>query len=274
MNNDSGFEVIRIVNASDDMPPEKVALIARRFAEHLHIQGYTIEQETDKSLIGGYVIYAQGTKYDYSYAGQLARIGRHLKTDRGNDSVKLEDGGEADEIHKSLMESLRDFDERPASLFEEDALWEDDAEEQTEKRENLLTEFAKASEVEQVGKVISVSDGVATVSGLENCVASELIMFSETSYGIAMNLETDTVGVVLLNECRDVECVTEPAVRFQFRLAVVWLAVLWILWEIRSMEKALSVPPAAVRSSIRHRVSWPDLRSASRFRQVLPLSTP
>lgn len=204
MNNDSGFEVIRIVNASDDMPPEKVALIARRFAEHLHIQGYTIEQETDKSLIGGYVIYAQGTKYDYSYAGQLARIGRHLKTDRGNDSVKLEDGGEADEIHKSLMESLRDFDERPASLFEEDALWEDDAEEQTEKRENLLTEFAKASEVEQVGKVISVSDGVATVSGLENCVASELIMFSETSYGIAMNLETDTVGVVLLNECRDV----------------------------------------------------------------------
>lgn len=204
MNNDSGFEVIRIVNASDDMPPEKVALIARRFAEHLHIQGYTIEQETDKSLIGGYVIYAQGTKYDYSYAGQLARIGRHLKTNRGNDSVKLEDGGEADEIHKSLMESLRDFDERPASLFEEDALWEDDAEEQTEKRENLLTEFAKASEVEQVGKVISVSDGVATVSGLENCVASELIMFSETSYGIAMNLETDTVGVVLLNECRDV----------------------------------------------------------------------
>ena len=204
MNNASGFEVIRIVNASDDMPPEKVALIARRFAEHLHIQGYTIEQETDKSLIGGYVIYAQGTKYDYSYAGQLARIGRHLKTDRGNDSVKLEDGGEADEIHKSLMESLRDFDERPASLFEEDALWEDDAEEQTEKRENLLTEFSKASEVEQVGKVISVSDGVATVSGLENCVASELIMFSETSYGIAMNLETDTVGVVLLNECRDV----------------------------------------------------------------------
>ncbi len=204
MNNASGFEVIRIVNASDDMPPEKVALIARRFAEHLHIQGYTIEQETDKSLIGGYVIYAQGTKYDYSYAGQLARIGRHLKTDRENSSVKLEDGGEADVIHKSLMESLRDFDERPASLFEEDALWEDDAEEQTEKRENLLTEFAKASEVEQVGKVISVSDGVATVSGLENCVASELIMFSETSYGIAMNLETDTVGVVLLNECRDV----------------------------------------------------------------------
>ena len=39
MNNNSAFEVIKIVTASDDMPPEKVALIARRFAEHLHIQG-------------------------------------------------------------------------------------------------------------------------------------------------------------------------------------------------------------------------------------------
>ena len=35
MNNNSAFEVIKIVTASDDMPPEKVALIARRFAEHL-----------------------------------------------------------------------------------------------------------------------------------------------------------------------------------------------------------------------------------------------
>ncbi|MBQ4186019.1 MAG: F0F1 ATP synthase subunit alpha [Clostridiales bacterium] len=68
----------------------------------------------------------------------------------------------------------------------------------------MLSDFAKASEVEQIGKVLSVSDGVAKVSGLENCVASELIMFSESSYGIAMNLERDSVGVVLLNECRDV----------------------------------------------------------------------
>lgn len=205
MNNMSGFEVIRIVTASEDMPPEKVALIARRFAEHLHIeQGYTIETETDKALLGGYVIFAQGTKYDYSYAGQLARIGKHLKTDRGND---VSDHGELDdeaEIKRSLSEALKEFDERPASLFEDDMLWEEDAPEQTETREQLLTGFAKASEMEQVGAVISVSDGVAKVSGLENCVASELIMFSETSYGIAMNLETDSVGVVLLNECSDV----------------------------------------------------------------------
>ena len=205
MNNNSGFEVIRIVTASDDMPPEKVALIARRFAEHLHIQqGYTIETETDKSLLGGYVIYAQGTKFDYSYVGQLARIGKHLKTDRGNDSPTETSENDAEVIHRSLSEALKEFDERPAALFEEDSLWEEDAPEQTEVREQLLTGFAKATEVEQVGQVISVSDGVAKVTGLENCVASELIMFSETSYGIAMNLETDSVGVVLLNECRDV----------------------------------------------------------------------
>ena len=204
MNNNSAFEVIKIVTASDDMPPEKVALIARRFAEHLHIQGYTIEQETDPSLINGYVIYSQGTKYDYSVAGQLSRIGRHLKTDRGDEKSVSSDEDDAAEIHRSLAESLADFKESPAMLFEDDELWEGESPEQEEKREKILTDFAKASEVEQVGKVISVSDGVAKVSGLENCMASELIMFSETSYGIAMNLEKDSVGVVLLNECRDV----------------------------------------------------------------------
>ncbi len=186
------------------MPPEKVALIARRFAEHLHIQGYTIEQETDPSLINGYVIYSQGTKYDYSVAGQLSRIGRHLKTDRGDEKSGSAAKDDFSEIHRSLTESLADFKESPAMLFEDDELWEGESPEQEEKREKILSDFAKTSEVEQIGKVISVSDGVAKVSGLENCVASELIMFSETSYGIAMNLERDSVGVVLLNECRDV----------------------------------------------------------------------
>ncbi len=204
MNNASGFEVIRIVTASDDMPPEKVALIARRFAEHIHISGYTIQQETDKSLIGGYVIFAQGTKYDYSVAGQLSRIGRHLKTDRDAEIDVSEGKDDAALIHQSLSEALAEFKESPAMLFEDDDLWEGDEAEQERKREKILTDFAKASEVEQVGKVMSVSDGVAMVSGLENCVSSELIMFSETSYGIAMNLESDKVGVVLLGECRDV----------------------------------------------------------------------
>ena len=186
------------------MPPEKVALIARRFAEHLHIQGYTIEQETDPSLINGYVIYSQGTKYDYSVAGQLSRIGRHLKTDRGDEKSGSGETDDYAEIHRSLTESLAEFKESPAMLFEDDELWEGESPEQAEKREKILSDFAKASEVEQIGKVLSVSDGVAKVSGLENCVASELIMFSESSYGIAMNLERDSVGVVLLNECRDV----------------------------------------------------------------------
>ena len=153
MINNSGFEVIRIVTANDDMPPEKVALIARRFAEHLQIQGYTIEKETDTSLIGGYVIFAQGTKYDYSVAGQLSRIARHLKTDRGDEKTP-EDIDDASEIHRSLFESLADFKESPAMLFENDDLWEGESPEQAQKREKILTDFAKATEVEQVGKVL------------------------------------------------------------------------------------------------------------------------
>ena len=275
MNNNSAFEVMKIVTASADMPPEKVALIARRFAEHLHIQGYTIEQETDTSLIGGYVIYAQGTKYDYSVRGQLSRIGRHLKTDRGEESKA--DLDDASEIHRSLTESLADFKESPAMLFDEDDLWEGDSAEQEAKREKILTDFAKASEVEQIGKVLSVADGVAKVSGLENCMASELIMFSETSYGIAMNLEKNEVGVVLLNECRDV---VEGVMCHRTGLTVSvpvgreCSAVLSILSEIRSTVRVLSEQRAEDRSRHRHRISLPDLRSANRSRPVLPQSMP
>ena len=47
---------------------------------------------------------------------------------------------------------------------------------------------------DEVGKVASISDGVASVTGLKNCMANELIEFSSGATGIAMNLEKSKVG--------------------------------------------------------------------------------
>ena len=53
-------------------------------------------------------------------------------------------------------------------------------------------------ETSETGVVILVGDGIARVSGLDNCMAGELVSFPNGSYGMAQNLEEDTVAVVIL----------------------------------------------------------------------------
>src|SRR5256885_6059259 len=62
--------------------------------------------------------------------------------------------------------------------------------------ENYETKVA----VDEVGTVITLGDGIARVHGLEKVMAGELLSFPHNVAGIAMNLEEDQVGVVLLGE--------------------------------------------------------------------------
>ena len=54
----------------------------------------------------------------------------------------------------------------------------------------------------EVGEVLEVGDGVARVSGLENVMSSELVELPNGVFGMALNLETDNVGLVLFGESR------------------------------------------------------------------------
>ncbi|MBO7150523.1 MAG: F0F1 ATP synthase subunit alpha, partial [Clostridia bacterium] len=56
----------------------------------------------------------------------------------------------------------------------------------------------------QVGSVILVGDGIARVHGLENCMANELVTFDGGGFGMALNLEENTVSVVMLSESENV----------------------------------------------------------------------
>lgn len=63
-----------------------------------------------------------------------------------------------------------------------------------------IESFDKKLAISEIGYVISVGDGIARVYGLENVMAGELIEFSGNLFGVALNLEEDSVGVVLLGE--------------------------------------------------------------------------
>ena len=68
----------------------------------------------------------------------------------------------------------------------------------------FIKEWIKGYEAEvdvsEVGSVISIGDGIARVYGLEKVMAGELLEFTHNVYGMALNLEEDNVGVVLLGE--------------------------------------------------------------------------
>lgn len=63
-----------------------------------------------------------------------------------------------------------------------------------------ISAFEKVTEVEEVGTVIEVGDGIARMNGLTKCQASEMLEFPGNTFGVALNLETETVGAVVLGD--------------------------------------------------------------------------
>ncbi len=61
-----------------------------------------------------------------------------------------------------------------------------------------IKNYENRMEASETGVVILVGDGIAKVSGLDQCMAGELVAFPNGSYGMAQNLEEDTVSVVIL----------------------------------------------------------------------------
>ncbi|HXN05716.1 MAG TPA: F0F1 ATP synthase subunit alpha [Nitrospiria bacterium] len=72
------------------------------------------------------------------------------------------------------------------------------AEEITEILKKQIKDFNQTVDVAEVGYVLQVGDGIAKVYGLENAMAGELVDFSNDIFGIVLNLEEDSVGVVIL----------------------------------------------------------------------------
>jgi len=68
-----------------------------------------------------------------------------------------------------------------------------------------IENYERAIDVSETGSVISVGDGIARIHGLEKVMAGELIEFPHNVAGIAMNLEEDQVGAVLLGEYAEIK---------------------------------------------------------------------
>ena len=74
---------------------------------------------------------------------------------------------------------------------------------------NILKEqiknYKKKIEMTETGTVVLVGDGIASVYGLRSCMANELLEFDDGSYGVAQNLEEETVSVAILANNNDIK---------------------------------------------------------------------
>lgn len=68
-----------------------------------------------------------------------------------------------------------------------------------------IKNFGQEAEVSEIGQVLSVGDGIARVYGLDNVQAGEMVEFPGAIRGMALNLETDNVGVVIFGDDRSIK---------------------------------------------------------------------
>ena len=68
-----------------------------------------------------------------------------------------------------------------------------------------ISQYQAEIDLAEVGTVLSVGDGIARIHGLQNVASGELVSFKDDMMGIALNLEEDSVGVVLMGETSRIE---------------------------------------------------------------------
>src|ERR1700738_3582190 len=68
-----------------------------------------------------------------------------------------------------------------------------------------IENYEQTVSVDEVGSIISVGDGIARIHGLEKAMAGEMLAFPHNVFGIALNLEEEQVGAVLLGESSELK---------------------------------------------------------------------
>ena len=192
------------IETAGDIPEEKLTRVAAKFAEVNEIEEYRLIIEQRDDLIGGFIVYFQGSRYDYSIKGQLGRIGSFMKQTRSFEAPVDGDFAKAaftkeefpsTKIKEDLEDALDRFPESHKISIDNIEIRTLSDEDFNKRIEDA---FLFQEHRDEVGKVASISDGVASVTGLKNCMLNELIYFASGATGIAMNLEKTKVGVVLL----------------------------------------------------------------------------
>lgn len=126
-----------------------------------------------------------------------------------------------------------------------------------------IEQYNREMQVSNVGTVLQVGDGIARIYGLEKVMASELLEFEDGTLGIALNLEEDNVGAVLIGDGRRIQ--EGSTVKATGRIASIPVGKpCWAAWSI----------PCAIPSTAKDRFTAPKLASLSPPLPALLIAAP
>ncbi len=80
-----------------------------------------------------------------------------------------------------------------------------DSEKITDLINSELAVYRKETKIEEIGEVLTAGDGIATVSGLSKAMAGEMLLFPSGVYGLALNLDKDEIGVIILGDSTKIQ---------------------------------------------------------------------
>ena len=147
----------------------------------------------DEALLSGAVIQIGDLQVDASARGRIDALREHL----------MPGGWEDSGFHTGAGAGERNDDtDRGSRLMAELTI---DASEITEALQRNVEEYTPAVGTEQIGRIVEVGDGIARVSGLPGAAVNELLEFEDGTLGLALNLDEDTIGAVVLGEVDNLE---------------------------------------------------------------------
>lgn len=140
------------------------------------------------AIVGGLVVIDGENYIDASFATELLNIKKLAKGVVANSAYKIDDVATFGEnIRHKLMEV---FSHEEQSMVD-----------------SPFAKIIKGSlPVSNCGRVVNIADGVVRLSGLSQCKSGELLRIGKMTYAIAMNLESDGVGAIIVNDDEEVDC--------------------------------------------------------------------
>ena len=156
------------LTSADALPKELVEKIRDRAAELVKQAGGEISfrLREDPDLIGGFQFRIGDTIYDYSISNTLYRVSRVL-----NNRPVTETDGES--LYAGMTQAIQDID--------------------------------PGVDVFQVGRVVSVSDGICWLDGVADIMYGELVELADGSRGMVMDIQPDSVGCIIFGEYNHVD---------------------------------------------------------------------
>jgi F0F1-type ATP synthase alpha subunit len=134
-----------------------------------------------------------------------------------------------------------------------------------------IADFGNEADVAEVGRVLSVGDGVARIHGLDNVQAGEMVEFPGGIKGMALNLEVDNVGVVIFGDDRGIkegDTVKRTGEIVDVPVGRACSAAWWTASATRSTARARSRAASGAASRSRRPASSRASRCMSRCRRA------